>query len=189
MRIWNYNVSNASDAYRPDPSSVDDIDGEAQITVLDTLSQAWTAAQNQLPLLSRLSDSLNALRRKRRKHRKKKKPIPRLPRHASSDSPARRNRYLSPLGYTQYFLPIDRFEDPAWEIEYTTYAADKVADFLPAHMQPNNSLSMLPKSYELPDLTIPSWLQLAKKFTKSKNMWNTYVHRMYVSSDAEKGRK
>ena len=70
-----------------------------------------------------------------------------------------------------------------------TYAADKVAEFLPAHMQPNSSLVVLPKSYELPDLTIPSWLQLAKKFTKSKNMWNTYVHRMYVSSDAEKGRK
>lgn len=47
------------------------------------------------------------------KNRKKKKkpsspPAPKIPRHASPDSPSRSKKFLTPLGYTQFFLDLDR---------------------------------------------------------------------------------
>lgn len=45
--------------------------------------------------------------RKGRKHKKKKRKQKRKPRHASPDSPSRRNTYLSLLGYSQWVMDID----------------------------------------------------------------------------------
>ncbi|WVW86650.1 hypothetical protein I302_108704 [Kwoniella bestiolae CBS 10118] len=53
----------------------------------------------------------------------------RLPRYYSKDSPSRTNRALSPLGYTQFYLPKvnKQKERPEWEIEYTTYIKEVLA--------------------------------------------------------------
>nr|XP_018260508.1 uncharacterized protein I303_07429 [Kwoniella dejecticola CBS 10117]OBR82666.1 hypothetical protein I303_07429 [Kwoniella dejecticola CBS 10117] len=50
----------------------------------------------------------------------------RQPRYYSKDSPSRSNKALSPLGYTQFYLPKlnKQGSTPQWEIEYTTYKRD-----------------------------------------------------------------
>lgn len=48
------------------------------------------------------------------------------PRHFSKHSPSRTNRPLTPLGYSQFYLPtIDKQSShpPQWEVEYTTFKA------------------------------------------------------------------
>lgn len=49
----------------------------------------------------------------------------RLPRYYSKYSPSRSNQPLTPLGYTQFYLPdvdnVDEGKPPKWEIEYSTY--------------------------------------------------------------------
>ena len=39
--------------------------------------------------------------------------------------------------------------------------------------------------YSLPDLTVGSWLRLAKRLTKDSDLWARYVHLLFVSSGAE----
>ncbi|CAD6886600.1 unnamed protein product [Tilletia laevis] len=53
-------------------------------------------------------------RRRHRKHKRKKHRKKKLPRHASPDSPARTNTYLSMLGYSQWVLDLDR-ANAEWE--------------------------------------------------------------------------
>ncbi|ORX37963.1 Metallo-dependent phosphatase-like protein [Kockovaella imperatae] len=53
----------------------------------------------------------------------------RLPRHYDKASPSRSNGPLSPLGYTQFFLPdVDSTRDiaPDWKIEYSTFHPRKL---------------------------------------------------------------
>lgn len=134
----------------------------------------------------------------RRKGKKKRRPVPRLPRYHSPNSPSRTNRYLSPVGYTQYFLPIDRYPEaehkPNWTIEYITYPRSQLEQHLPKHIyeglqREGNGMAgkeeNVPAPYKLRDLTIPSFLNLARSFTKDKKEWKGYVRRMYVSSGAE----
>lgn len=125
-----------------------------------------------------------ARRKKGRKHRKKKKPVPRLPRYASPHSPSRTNRYLTPLGYTQYYLPLNQHQNPNWTIEYITYPAEHIKKHLPAHMQGITSVleRTVEAPYRLKEWTIPHLLNLAKDLAGSKKLWKDYVRRMYVSS-------
>lgn len=190
IRIWNYNVSNPQDAYVPQSNVMQSTSLNAE----DLGSQLWrtgsAAFQSVMGFTNSAKDAaVHMMKKKRKKHRKKKKPAPRLPRYFSADSPSRRNRYLSPLGYTQYYLPIDKHDNPDWLIEYTSYASSKSHLYLPTPMQPNSSTTALHASYGLDDLTIPSWLAMAKELTKSKSLWKSYVNRMYVSSDAERKAK
>lgn len=51
------------------------------------------------------------------------------PRYQNRTSPARTNGPLTPLGYTQFYLPdVDgpRNKTPEWKIEYSTFRADKL---------------------------------------------------------------
>lgn len=186
VRVWHYNVTDEDDTYLPGPHAL--VDSPRS-------SLWWKTRAAVAPYFGRLDierlvdTDLDIFRRKRkgRKHRrKKKKPVQRLPRYASADSPARRNRYLTPLGYTQYYLPIDRYQEPNWTLEYITYPEKRMQHFLPKHMQLNASMAGIDAPYQLDDLTIPSWLTLAKGLTRSKRKWKQYVRRMYVDSGAEK---
>ncbi|RIA88153.1 Metallo-dependent phosphatase-like protein [Glomus cerebriforme] len=61
------------------------------------------------------------------------------------DAPSRKNTFLTPLGYTQYFINLTHANlypnvTPEFTVEYTTW-----------------------DDYFLKDLTIPSWIQLARK--------------------------
>lgn len=98
------------------------------------------------PLTTHLSSYLSSLSNSKKKKKKKKHPrAPRLPRHFSPLSPSMTNRFLTPLGYTQFYLELDeanrnaghgRFAFPPsslrpplppWEVEYLTFDAEVMA--------------------------------------------------------------
>lgn len=183
VRIWHYNVSNPNDAYI---SSTHFGEAEAQIglwrRLRDRALQVWDSS-----IAEHLHTWLEldvTRRRKGRKHRKKKKPVPRLPRYSSPQSPSRTNRYLTPLGYTQYYLPLHQHQSPNWTIEYITYPAENMINYLPGHVYDNSTASerTVEAPYQLKEWTIPNLLNLAKDLAGSRKLWKEYVRRMYVSS-------
>ncbi|KAK9896712.1 hypothetical protein P389DRAFT_83164 [Cystobasidium minutum MCA 4210] len=190
IRVWHYNVTNPDDAYMPSisaaaPNTFDE-EGLWRRIVERTVETWESLSANFLDHL----DIIDISRRKKgRKHRKKKKkPVPRLPRHFSPSSPNRMNRYLTPLGYTQYYLPLHTHqESPEWTIEYVTYPTNKAKTFLPAHMRGNSSEfpNKLSAPYQMTEWTIPTLMNLAKDLADSKKLWKDFVRRMYVSSGFE----
>jgi len=104
------------------------------------------------------------------------------PWHSDPAAPCRSNKRLTPLGYAQYYVPgldeANKTNPPQIELEYLTYRLDAL------HPDPERDsegftypvpLKLLPKSlrkpglktskytpYEMKDLTIPSWIQLAR---------------------------
>ena len=168
-----------------------------------------------------------------------------LTRHTSPHSPSRTKSYLTPLGYTQYYLPLPLVNENSgygpgphgaallkkrgehgirptagWEIEYTTYSAKNLARSLlgRSDQPPSIPIQMLPEgiaevvrkyrtrsgeggidslrkvlrgtlnlvSYELEDLTIPSWLELGRTLGRSEVHWKLYLKRMFVSTGIER---
>lgn len=190
LRIWNYNISRPEDKYIPTENAL--VPENSIKPLLARLqARAWTILERALStaVLDQLSFALDVdvlTRKKRRRHRKKKKPIVRLPRHFSPLSPSRMNRYLTPLGYTQYYLPIDKHTHPNWTIEYITYPQERLHNALPHHLLDKIAMDKVEAPYQMDDLTIIKWLELAKKLTSSKKKWTAYVKRMYVSSGAER---
>ena len=142
---------------------------------------------------------------KKKRRRRKKKPA-KLPRHVSPISPSRTNRRLSLLGYIQYYLPLSlvnendgwgpqgkREEDlrerplPAFDVEYTTFSESTANELSPAGWK-DDTVSVAKHKhngtyyYNMPDLTIGSWLRLAKSLSKDSRHWEGYRKRMFVSS-------
>jgi endopolyphosphatase len=186
IRVWHYNVSNPDDAYLPSAVAVEDHNNQDDgvlVRITERAMQMWDAIAD-----GSFRDLLEVgvmRRRKGRKHRKKKKkPVPRLPRYASPRSPSRTNRYLTPLGYTQYFLPLNEHHSPNWTIEYITYPPESIKSYLPTHMQGNTSAlgRAIEAPYQMKEWTIPGLINLAKDVAGSKKLWKDYVRRMYVSS-------
>ncbi|WVR08267.1 hypothetical protein IAU60_005314 [Kwoniella sp. DSM 27419] len=67
----------------------------------------------------------------------------RLPRYYSKDSPSRSNRPLTPLGYTQFYLPkVDKQteEVPEWVVEYTTF---KKSVLVPGDGSPGENITKI----------------------------------------------
>ncbi|BGP33633.1 Endopolyphosphatase [Rhodotorula toruloides] len=76
---------------------------------------------------------------------------PRPPRHSSPHAPARKNTYLTPLSYTQYYLSLEALDEanaaavdrakgnksetepPKWELMYTTLSTTELAGRLSRH--------------------------------------------------------
>ena len=195
LRIWNYNVTHSEDRYKPQQESPKETIVPGRVfTNTKGLWNIWKVQTNEminkgLDLVRKRKDLVRKRKKKKKgKKRKPKRPIPRLLRHFSPNSPSRTNRYLSPLGYTQYYLPIDQHDQPSWTIEYMTYPPEAIVHLLPKHLLPNtsdNSHRQLEAPYKMSDLTIPSWLSLAKLFVDDKKLWKGYVRKMYVSSGAE----
>jgi len=141
------------------------------------------------------------------------------PRYASKNSPSRRNGPLSPLGYTQFYLPkldsqLD--EPPKWQIEYTTLKARQLLPAnatqpspVPVHLLPGYDLVLQPdyggeskeeeddeevkakrEKFEIEmkritpwgmkDLTIGSYVKLARKLVVERKMWNKFSEFMLV---------
>ena len=99
--------------------------------------------------------------KKRRRHRKTQPP-----RHTSPDSPIRSNRFLTPLGYTQLYidLPVANLRPevpPEWQVEYETGQA-----------------------YGMHDLTVGSWLELARRLAADDELYEAYVDRFSVGTGA-----
>jgi len=114
------------------------------------------------------------------------------------DSPSRSNRQWSPLGYAQYYIPDlgkgNETHPPTFELEYLTYKVES--------LHPNDTeqefvypvpLRHLPESlrepgmekskycpYGMDDLTIPSWIRLARKVVDEKRLQLRKKFRQYM---------
>ena len=142
------------------------------------------------------------------------------PRYYDKNSPSRKNGPLTPLGYTQFYLPdVDAAEKnpPSWKVEYSTFKPSSLLPDeteqrvqpppIPYHLLPgwNASLSASNAFYEdvritmknelknitpwkLKDLTIKSYVKLARRLVIEKSMWKKFQEIMYVSSSENDAR-
>ncbi|KAJ3741110.1 endopolyphosphatase [Lentinula detonsa] len=119
----------------------------------------------------------------------------------NDDAPSRTSRLWTPLGYAQYFIPhlkdADKSDPPHYKLEYTTFPASVIL-----HEEGQNEteiwypipLRNLPKSvrdgkmkkkyfpYSMQDLTIGSWLDLARRLgdIKEKKLRKRFRQYMYL---------
>jgi endopolyphosphatase len=130
------------------------------------------------------------------------------PRHASPDSPSRTNRLWSLLGYAQYYLPdlaeSTHKKPPKFKLEYVTHPVEALRPpnttdanvtrkwippvpkhLLPKSLRQENLTHSKFAPYQLDDLTIPSWIQLARRLGKSKKMWKKFLGFMYMGQDVD----
>ncbi|KAM0755926.1 hypothetical protein T439DRAFT_320624 [Meredithblackwellia eburnea MCA 4105] len=104
-------------------------------------------AQQLFPSMFRAPTTLSPLKKKKKK--KGKKPPPRPPQHFSPEAPSMMNRYLSPIGYTQFYIDLEDANlnfgfgpapeaeglastnasrpAPTWDVLYSTFTADTLA--------------------------------------------------------------
>lgn len=128
------------------------------------------------------------------------------PWHSDSESPSRRNSLWSPLGFAQFYMPrlaeFNQTHDPEFELEYMTFPLsslhlDEEAQnithhqyviplrFLPEELHQPGAVDSGYTPYELNDLTIPSWLDLATRLTKDKKLRSRFKEFMYMGSVEE----
>ncbi|KAG2141513.1 hypothetical protein BD769DRAFT_1650743 [Suillus cothurnatus] len=128
------------------------------------------------------------------------------PWHTDSESPSRRNSLWSPLGFAQFYMPrlaeFDQTHDPEFELEYTTFPLSSLHPDEEAQNITNHRyvipLRLLPEElrqpgaveseytpYQLNDLTIPSWLDLATRLTKDKELRSRFKEFMYMGGAEE----
>lgn len=132
LRVWEYNTSRGArdETVRLVRAEQDD----------DLASASTLSSHEGSGLLARLAVALT--RGAYKPHTAPGSPAddpdrpPPPPRHSSPHAPARRNTYLSPLAYTQYFLPLESFSAPGvangtraprWAVEYTTLSTSDLA--------------------------------------------------------------
>ncbi|KAG1768189.1 hypothetical protein EDD22DRAFT_844217 [Suillus occidentalis] len=117
------------------------------------------------------------------------------PWRSDSHAPSRQNTLWTPLGYAQYYIPeLDKKDEPKFKLEYLTFPISSLQ--LAEEPVP---LRNLPKSlreagvteselapYGLPDLTIPSWLNLACKLGKPREKLarKRFKKYMYMGGEA-----
>ncbi|KAG1754048.1 Metallo-dependent phosphatase-like protein [Suillus paluster] len=123
------------------------------------------------------------------------------PWRSDSHAPSRQNSLWSPLGYAQYYMPrleeYDEKHEPEFKLEYLTFPISSL------HPKDNSTevpvpLMNLPESlrepgvkkskfapYELQDLTIPSWIDLACKLGKprEKKLRKRFKKYMYMGGE------
>lgn len=128
------------------------------------------------------------------------------PRHASPSSPSRTNTLWSLLGYAQFYLPDiakgNETYKPKFKLEYTTFPISSLhppndttlartwIPPIPKHLLPHSLRNMSrTKSkytpYRMTDLTIPSYITLARKLAKNHKLWKRFVDFMYMGAGEE----
>jgi len=118
--------------------------------------------------------------------------------HSDPGSPSRSNKQWTPLGYAQYYLPrlesASKKHEPRYELEYVTFAprllhpSEGVERPIPLRQLPKALQSPAVESsskyapYEMEDLTIPSWIELAHRLgsPKSKKLRKRFREYMYM---------
>ncbi|KAF4574592.1 hypothetical protein EYR36_005940 [Pleurotus pulmonarius] len=110
------------------------------------------------------------------------------PWHSDPDSPSRRNQRWTPLGYAQYYLPnlenANKSHKPKFKLEYLTFPLSKLhpdgdavkqkfdypvpVHHLPRSLQEGNVSTSRYAPYSMEDLTIGSWVELARRLGNSK---------------------
>ncbi|KZP17262.1 endopolyphosphatase [Athelia psychrophila] len=127
--------------------------------------------------------------------------------HSDEEAPSRQNKLWSPLGYAQYYLPnldsADKRHDPKYNLEYMT--------FRPQDLHPHDNetalnfhypvpLRNLPRSlrndtitkstyapYCMRDLTVSSWITLARKFADPKRKKLRKLFKKFMFMGGEEG--
>lgn len=120
--------------------------------------------------------------------------------HSDKDAPSRRNGLWTGLGFAQYWMPsmgdADADRIPVWELEYLTYPLDALhptvqdkagwkypvpPTLLPTELQDPANLTAGKHyaPYEMQDLTIHSWLELARQMGRKKKLWKLFKKFMY----------
>jgi len=104
--------------------------------------------------------------------------------HSDPEAPSRKNGLMSPLGFVQYYLPdlADASETytPKWKLEYMTYGlsmfekngSDGAPEVIPRQNIPKslrNGRGDKYAPYSMDDLTIPSWIELARRLGDGEN--------------------
>ncbi|KAJ3997021.1 Metallo-dependent phosphatase-like protein [Lentinula boryana] len=187
FRIFTYNITGVEKALA-DGSSIRHVD------VIDTGTEGLLD-QRQVKLRDELSHCTDELCRNSWKCRLQFDP----PQNA--DAPSRTSRLWTPLGYAQFFIPhlkdADKSDPPHYKLEYTTFPASVI---LPEEGQNQTEiwypipLRNLPKSvrngkmkkkyfpYGMQDLTIGSWLDLARRLgdIKEKKLRKRFRQYMYL---------
>jgi len=137
-----------------------------------------------------------------KKNRKKDECLFDKPRHASKHSPSRSNKLWTPLGYTQWYLPgVETYNEsnvPKYEIEYMTYPLTSLSPPtnypVPQRLLPESLRNLTEVTedmeselvpYHMNDLTIPSWIKLARKLAGKKKLWNKFKTFMYLGGEEE----
>ncbi|KGB78065.1 endopolyphosphatase [Cryptococcus deuterogattii R265] len=238
IRVFSYNISDEGDSlnkghyYQETDELLDDEEGEDELEELEPPSDSdFFGGPDE-----RENEDIEILRRSGgHRHDKPKgdcslpenedKPhctFKRKPRHYSKRSPSRTNRALSPLGYTQFYLPsmMNQKKKPEWEIEYTTYKVKKLVPSspenttqplpVPLHLLPDYDPRIFSKPenkteekevakkrakfykavkavtpYRMKDLTIGSWVKLARMLVLEKKRWKKFAELMVVSTETD----
>jgi endopolyphosphatase len=130
------------------------------------------------------------------------------PWYSDPSSPSRSNQRWTPLGYAQYYIPdlghANKTHTPHFELEYLTYPLDSL------HPNPGSAakrvfqypvpLRLLPEAlrepgvakskyapYRMSDLTIPSWIRLARQVAdeKAEKLRKRFRKHMYLGGQEE----
>ncbi|KAG1896469.1 Metallo-dependent phosphatase-like protein [Suillus fuscotomentosus] len=126
--------------------------------------------------------------------------------HSDSKSPSRHNSLWSPLGFAQFYMPrleeFDQTHNPEFELEYMTFPLSSLhpdeetqdvtnhqyvipLQLLPEELREPGVVESEYTPYELNDLTIPSWLDLATRLTKNKELRLRFKEFMYMGGVEE----
>ncbi|KAF8655288.1 hypothetical protein AX16_003187 [Volvariella volvacea WC 439] len=131
--------------------------------------------------------------------------------HSDPESPSRSNRKWTPLGYAQYYLPdldkADEQEKPHFRLEYMTFRPESLHPsedgssaeedefhypiplvHLPRSLRNGSVTASKFAPYELEDLTIGSWVNLARKIGDrgEKKLRKSYRKYMYLGGEEGK---
>ncbi|KAK7695800.1 hypothetical protein QCA50_000438 [Cerrena zonata] len=128
--------------------------------------------------------------------------------NSSPNSPSRRNGLWSPLGYAQYYIPnlneTTGKRAPKFKLEYLTFEPSllhppeglEASQFhypiplknLPRSLRNSTVTKSKYAPYKMQDLTIPSWLKLARRLGKAKHqkLRTRFRRYMYMGLDEER---
>jgi len=128
------------------------------------------------------------------------------PWYSDPEAPSRVNTLWSPLGYAQYYLPEDRVANktpnPKFKLEYLTYSLDALhpgdmegaGEFeypiplkqLPKGLREGNVTSSKFAPYRMEDLTIGSWVNVARRLgdPTRKKLRKRFKQYMYMGEDS-----
>ncbi|KAF9485346.1 hypothetical protein BDN70DRAFT_871374 [Pholiota conissans] len=130
------------------------------------------------------------------------------PWHSDENSPSRTNQLWTPLGYAQFFIPAldeaSKNKPPRFELEYMTYPLDLLHPettegaegefvypvplaYLPEPLRTPGSKKSKFAPYEMRDLTIPSWIRLARQIAdgERRKLRKRFLKYMYLGGEAE----
>jgi len=116
--------------------------------------------------------------------------LPKRPWYSDENAPSRKNGPLTPLGYVQWWMPD--MDVPVWAIEYATYDQGTSGN-LTEQRKPNHAHGkLIPESgdpgvllpWGLADGTIGSWIGLAERIGRNKEMQDMFYKLMYLGGNA-----